>query len=411
MSKKSNQFSPEVRERAVRMVLEHRGEYPSLWAAIDSIAPKIGCVPQTLHTWVKRVEVDSGVREGVSTSELQRLKELERENKELRKANEILKLASAFFRPGGARPPSEALKGFIDQYRQAYGVESICKVLQVAPSGYWRHAAQQRNPQLRCPRAQRDDTLVAHIERVWQANMRVYGADKVWKQMNREGIVVARCTVERLMRRLRLQGVRRGKVVRTTISDGRAPCPLDRVNRVFRADRPNQLWVSDFTYVSTWQGWLYVAFVIDVYARRIVGWRVSSSMRTDFVLDALEQALYARQPERDGSLVCHSDRGSQYVSIRYTERLAQAGIEPSVGSKGDSYDNALAETINGLYKAELIHRRAPWRTKESVELATLPWVSWFNHHRLLEPIGYIPPAEAEANYYRQLANQASMVVA
>ena len=176
-------------------------------------------------------------------------------------------------------------------------------MLQVAPSGYWRHAAQQRNPQLRCPRAQRDDTLVAHIERVWQANMRVYGADKVWKQMNREGIVVARCTVERLMRRLRLQGVRRGKVVRTTISDGRAPCPLDRVNRVFRADRPNQLWVSDFTYVSTWQGWLYVAFVIDVYARRIVGWRVSSSMRTDFVLDALEQALYARQPERDGSLV------------------------------------------------------------------------------------------------------------
>ena len=283
-------------------------------------------------------------------------------------------------------------------------------MLQVAPSGYWRHAAQQRNPQLRCPRAQRDDTLVAHIERVWQANMRVYGADKVWKQMNREGIVVARCTVERLMRRLGLQGVRRGKVVRTTVGDPKAPCPPDKVNRQFKAQRPNQLWVSDFTYVSTWQGWLYVAFVIDVYARRIVGWRVSSSMRTDFVLDALEQALYARQPERDGSLVCHSDRGSQYVSIRYTERLAQAGIEPSVGSKGDSYDNALAETINGLYKAELIHRRAPWRTKESVELATLQWVSWFNHHRLLEPIGYIPPAEAEANYYRQLANQASMVV-
>ena len=250
-----------------------------------------------------------------------------------------------------------------------------------------------------------------HIQRVWHANMQVYGADKVWKQLNREGIAIARCTVERLMRRLGLQGVRRGKVVRTTVSDARAPCPLDRVNRVFRADRPNQLWVSDFTYVSTWQGWLYVAFVIDVYARRIVGWRVSSSMRTDFVLDALEQALYARQPERDGSLVCHSDRGSQYVSIRYTERLAEAGIEPSVGSKGDSYDNALAETINGLYKAELIHRRAPWKTKESVELATLEWVSWFNHHRLLEPIGYIPPAEAEANYYRQLASQVSMVVA
>ena len=282
--------------------------------------------------------------------------------------------------------------------------------MQIAPSGYWRHAARQRDPQLRCPRTQRDDTLVPHIERVWQANMRVYGADKVWKQMNREGVVIARCTVERLMKRLGLQGVRRGKVVRTTISDMRAPCPLDRVNRQFKAERPNQLWVSDFTYVSTWQGWLYVAFVIDVYARRIVGWRVSSSMHTDFVLDALEQALYARQPERDGALIHHSDRGSQYVSIRYSERLSEAGIEPSVGSKGDSYDNALAETINGLYKAEVIHRRS-WPTRESVELATLEWVSWFNHHRLLGPIGYIPPAEAEANYYRQLASQTSMVVA
>ena len=227
--------------------------------------------------------------------------------------------------------------------------------------------------------------------------------------MNREGIVVARCTVERLMRQLGLQGARRGKRVRTTISDTKTPCPLDRVNRVFKAERPNQLWVSDFTYVSTWQGWLYVAFVIDVYARRIVGWRVSRSMHTDFVLDALEQALYERQPERAESLVHHSDRGSQYVSIRYTERLAEAGIEPSVGSRGDSYDNALAETINGLYKTELIHRRAPWKTRESVELATLEWVHWFNHIRLLEPIGYVPPAEAEANYWRQLASEATPV--
>ena len=240
--------------------------------------------------------------------------------------------------------------------------------------------------------------------------MQVYGADKVWHQMNREGIAVARCTVERLMRRLGLRGVRRGKVVRTTVSHANAPCPLDHVNRQFKADRPNQLWVSDFTYVSTWQGWQYVAFVIDVYARRIVGWRQSSSMRTDFVLDALEQALYDRRPQRDDALIHHSDRGSQYVSIRYSERLAEAGIEPSVGSRGDSYDNALAETINGLYKAELIHRRAPWKTKESLELATLEWVSWFNHHRLLEPIGYIPPAEAEENYYRQLASQAATTV-
>ena len=270
--------------------------------------------------------------------------------------------------------------------------------------------AQKRNPDLRCERAKTDDTLKPEIQRVWQANMRVYGADKVYKQMRRERITVARCTVERLMKHLGLQGVRRGKVVRTTISDAAADRPLDRVNRQFKADRPNQLWVSDFTYISTWQGWQYVAFVIDVYARRIVGWRQSSSMRTDFVLDALEQALYDRQPQRDDALIHHSDRGSQYVSIRYSERLAEAGIEPSVGSRGDSYDNALAETINGLYKTELIHRRAPWKTKESLELATLEWVSWFNHHRLLEPIGYIPPAEAEENYYRQLASQAAVSV-
>jgi len=303
------------------------------------------------------------------------------------------------------------LRDFIDAHRGTHGIEPICKVLQIASSGYRRHAALRREPQRRCARSQRDMALAPQIERVWQANMRVYGADKVWRQLTREGISVARCTVERLMRHQGLRGVMRGKVVRTTVSDNKAPCPLDRVNRQFKADRPNQLWVSDFTYVSTWQGWLYVAFVIDVFARRIVGWRVSSSMRTDFVLDALEQALYTRQPERDSSLIHHSDRGSQYVSIRYSERLAEAGVEPSVGSKGDSYDNALAETINGLYKAELIHRRTPWKTKQAVELATLEWVSWFNNHRLLEPIGYIPPAEAEANYYQHLASQATAMAA
>jgi transposase InsO family protein len=281
-------------------------------------------------------------------------------------------------------------------------------VLQVAPSAYRRHAARQRNPELRSARAKRDELLMPHIDRVWQANMHVYGAEKVWKQMNREDIAVARCTVERLMRRLGLEGIRRGKSVRTTTPDTSAPCPLDRVNREFQADRPNQLWVSDFTYVSTWQGWLYVAFVVDVFARRIVGWRVSTTMTTEFVLDALEQALYDRQPNPEDALIHHSDRGSQYVSIRYSERLAEAGVAPSVGSKGDSYDNALAETINGLYKAELIHRRGPWKTRESVELATLEWVSWFNHQRLMGPLGYIPPAEAEANYYRQLNRQAAM---
>lgn len=235
--------------------------------------------------------------------------------------------------------------------------------------------------------------------------LREHGVRKVWRQLKREGVVVARCTVERLMRRLGLQGVVRGKPVKTTISDKATPCPLDKVNRQFRAERPNALWVSDFTYVSTWQGFVYVAFVIDVFARRIVGWRVSSSARTDFVLDALEQALYARRPVGQGSLIHHSDRGVQYVSIRYTERLAEAGVEPSVGSVGDSYDNALAETINGLYKAEVIHRRS-WQNREAVELATLEWVDWFNHRRLLEPIGNMPPAEAEAIYYQQLTESA-----
>lgn len=206
------------------------------------------------------------------------------------------------------------------------------------------------------------------------------------------------------MKRLGLRGVRRGKAVRTTHADAARPCPLDRVNRQFVAQRPNQLWVSDFTYVSTWQGFVYVAFVVDVFSRFIVGWRVSRSMTTDFVLDALEQALYARRPARN-ALIHHSDRGSQYVSLRYSERLAEVGVAPSVGSKGDSYDNALAETINGLYKAEVIHRRR-WRSLEEVELATLNWVSWFNHQRLLEPLGYVPPAEAEANYYRNLESQA-----
>ncbi len=297
----------------------------------------------------------------------------------------------------------------MDQHRQRFGVESICHALQIAPSAYWRHAARQRDPALCSRRTQRDASLVPQIQRVWQANMQVYGADKVWRQLKREDVAVARCTVERLMRQQGLQGVRRGKTVRTTVPDPNAACPLDRVNRQFRAERPNQLWVSDFTYVRTWQGWVYVAFVVDVFSRRIVGWRQSSSMHTEFVLDALEQALYDRQPSEADGLVHHSDRGAQYLSIRYSERLAEAGIEPSVGSKGDSYDNALAETINGLYKAEVIHRRGPWKTKQAVELATLQWVAWFNHHRLMEPLGYIPPAEFEANYHQQRAGQAATV--
>jgi transposase InsO family protein len=290
---------------------------------------------------------------------------------------------------------------FIDDHRATYGVEPICKVLPIAPSTYYMHVSRRVDPGLLPPRLRRDRMLKDEIQRVWDENFKVYGVRKVWRQLLREGIAVARCTVERLMKVMRLQGVVRGKKVRTTVSDPSAERPKDLVNRQFTAERPNALWVSDFTYVSTWLGFVYVAFIIDVFARRIVGWRVSASARTDFVLDALEQALHERQPGGKG-LIHHSDRGVQYVSIRYTDRLSEAGIEPSVGSVGDSYDNALAETINGLYKAEVIHRIGPWRTIQAVEMATLEWVDWFNHRRLLEPIGNIPPAEAEAAYYEQL---------
>ena len=291
---------------------------------------------------------------------------------------------------------------FIDDQRAVHGVEPICKVLPIAPSTYHAHEAKRRDPLRLSARARRDLALRIEVRRVFDANYRVYGARKVWRQLQREGFDVARCTVARLMRVMGLAGVIRGKPVRTTISDRSAPCPRDHVNRQFRAPAPDMLWVSDFTYVATWAGFVYVAFVIDTFARRIVGWRASRTAHAGFVLDALEQALHDRRPTHSGGLIHHSDRGSQYVSIKYTERLAEAGIEPSVGSVGDSYDNALAETINGLYKAEVIHRRGPWRSFEAVEYATLEWVDWFNHRRLLEPIGNIPPAEAEEQYYAMI---------
>ena len=298
----------------------------------------------------------------------------------------------------------EAMISFVDAYRDEHGVEPICKVLPIAPSTYHDHAAKRRDPSKLSARAKRDAVAKPEVQRVFEENFQVYGVRKVWRQMNREGHGVARCTVARLMRGLGLKGVIRGSKVRTTISDKAAPCPLDHVNRQFRSSRPNVLWVSDFTYAATWQGFVYVAFVIDVFARRIVGWRVSRSAHAGFVLDALEQALHDRWPVSGSGLVHHSDRGSQYVSIKYTERLADAGLVPSVGSVGDSYDNALAETIIGLYKAEVIHRRGPWRSMETVEFVTLEWVDWFNNRRLLEPIGNIPPAEAEARYYASLEN-------
>jgi len=293
---------------------------------------------------------------------------------------------------------------FIDQQRHTYGVESICRQLPIAPSTYFRGKAVQADPTKRSARAIRDAVLTAIIQRIWAEHDRAYGVRKVWKQMGREGLRAARCRVRRLMRALGLVGVVRGRAWTTTTQAATtAEQPLDLVDRHFTATRPNQLWVSDFTYVATWQGFVYVAFIIDVYARRIVGWRVSSSLRTDFVLDALDQAIYARCDDSVGDLVHHSDRGRQYLSMRYTDRLADAGIEPSVGSRGDAYDNALAESVIGLFKTEVIRRKGPWRAIEAVEFATLTWVDWFNHRRLLEPIGYVPPAEYEARYYEQAA--------
>lgn len=292
--------------------------------------------------------------------------------------------------------------GFIEEQRKEHGVEPICRVLPIAPSTYHEHAARQRDPEKMPERAKRDETLKIELKRVFDSNFGVYGARKVWWQLLREGFRVARCTVERLMREMGLKGAIRGRTIRTTIPDKAVPCPLDHVKRQFHAPAPNRLWLSDFTYVATWSGFVYVAFVIDAYARKIVGWRVSRTAHAGFVLDALEQALHERRPANGKGLVHHSDRGRQYVSIKYTERLKAVGIEPSVGSVGDSYDNALAETVNGLYKAELIHRRGPWRSFEAVEFATLEWVDWFNNRRLMGPIGNIPPVEAENRYYASL---------
>ncbi|WP_432756464.1 IS3-like element IS1203 family transposase [Escherichia coli] len=397
---KNTRFSPEVRQRAIRMVLESQDEYDSQWAAICSIAPKIGCTPETLRVWVRQHERDTGGGDGGLTSaERQRLKELERENSELRRSNDILRQASAYFCEGGVRPPLEKMMPLLDKLREQYGVGPVCSELHIAPSTYYHCQQQRHHPDKRSARAQHDDWLKREIQRVYDENHQVYGVRKVWRQLLREGIRVARCTVARLMAVMGLAGVLRGKKVRTTISR-KAVAAGDRVNRQFVAERPDQLWVADFTYVSTWQGFVYVAFIIDVFAGYIVGWRVSSSMETTFVLDALEQALWARRPS---GTIHHSDKGSQYVSLAYTERLKEAGLLASTGSTGDSYDNAMAESINGLYKAEVIHRKS-WKNRAEVELATLTWVDWYNNRRLLGRLGHTPPAEAEKAYYASIGN-------
>jgi len=409
------------RMRIAKVVFDHTHEYTSQWAAIQSIAGKIGCTPETLRKWVRKAERE---RDGGApmNAERERVKELEREVKELRRANDILRKASAR-RLTVARLPRRSstaniaprigavMVAFIDDHKVEYGVEPnrrchiAGRVIPIAPSTYYSFKKRQANPGLRSVRAKRDEYLREEIDRVWKENFRVYGARKVWKQLNREGISVARCTVERLMREMGLRGVVRGKRIKTTIPSDVAERPLDLVERDFAPSGPNRLWVSDLTYVATWRGFVYVAFVIDAYGRRIVGWRVSNSLKSDLALDALEQAICDRGAPADESLIHHSDRGVQYLSIKYTERLAEAGIEPSVGSVGDSYDNALAETVIGLYKTELIRNSGPWRGLEDVEIATLEWVWWFNHQRLLEPIGHIPPAEHEENYYRSLEEE------
>ncbi|EFT7152415.1 TPA: IS3 family transposase [Salmonella enterica] len=395
---KNTRFSPEVRQRAIRMVIESQNDYGSQWAAISSIAPKIGCTPETLRTWLRQYKRDAGTGDGgLTTAERQRLKELEREVRELRRSNDILRQASAYFGEGGVRPPVEKIMPLVNTLRDEHGVGPVCHELDIAPSTYYRHQQHRRHPERRSQRVQRDDLLKPEIQRVYDENHSVYGVRKVWRQLLREGISVARCTVARLMTVMGLVGVRRGKKVRTTVSRKDAAAG-DRVNRQFVAERPNQLWVADFTYVSTWQGFAYVAFIIDVFAGRIVGWRVSSSMETTFVLDALEQALWARRPS---GTIHHSDKGSQYVSLAYTQRLKDADLLASTGSTGDSYDNAMAESINGLYKAEVIHRKS-WKNRAEVELATLTWVDWYNNRRLLERLGYIPPAEAEQAWYASI---------
>nr|WP_172428063.1 IS3 family transposase [Escherichia coli] len=397
---KNTRFSPEVRQRAIRMVLESQDEYDSQWAAICSIAPKIGCTPETLRVWVRQHERDTGGGDGGLTSaERQRLKELERENRELRRSNDILRQASAYFGEGGVRPPLEKMMPLLDKLREQYGVGPVCSELHIAPSTYYHCQQQRHHPDKRSARAQHDDWLKREIQRVYDENHQVYGVRKVWRQLLREGIRVARCTVARLIAVMGLAGVLRGKKVRTTVSR-KTVATGDRVNRQFVAERPDQLWVADFTYVSTWQGFVYVAFIIDVFAGYIVGWRVSSSMETTFVLDALEQALWARRPS---GTIHHSDKGSQYVSLAYTERLKEAGLLASTGSTGDSYDNAMAESINGLYKAEVIHRKS-WKNRAEVELATLTWVDWYNNRRLLGRLGHTPPAEAEKAYYASIGN-------
>ncbi|WP_407635326.1 IS3 family transposase [Gryllotalpicola ginsengisoli] len=407
-------YSVELKERATRLAVEARRDPASKVGAIKRIADQLGINPEALRGWVRQAEVDAGEAPGVTTADAQRIAQLERENRELRRANEILKTASAFFRRGGARPQDQVAQvpvavavEYIDGHRDRFGVEPICRVLrdagvQIAPSTYY--AAKTRPPSAR---AVRDAQLAEEIAAAHRANLGVYGARKLHAALNRGGTQVARCTVERLMRAAGLQGVRRDKTRRTTIAAGaETPRPEDLVKRAFAAGAPNRLWVADFTYIRTHAGWVYAAFILDVYSRRVVGWQTSTSMRTDLALDALDMGLWERRRagQDTSGLVHHSDRGVQYRAIRYTERLAEAEAVASVGSKGDSYDNTMAEALNSLFKAECIRNpmmrpKGGWASIRDVEIATAEWVDWYNHRRLHGEIGLVPPVEYETAYW------------
>ncbi|WP_413786546.1 IS3 family transposase [Psychrobacter sp. HII-4] len=398
---KRKTYTPEIKERAVRMLIEAAGDYPSTWSAIKAIASKIGCTPETLRSWHKK-HIDQTIPANIQAqSQAERIKELERENRELKQANEIIKKAAGFFRPGGARPQTQVMVDFIEDHKQQYGVEPICRVLPIAPSTYYRAKELEENPEKRSQRSQHDDFYLNEIKRIWKNSKCRYGARKVWQQLKAEGIHPARCTIERLMRQHGMQGVWRGKGKITTKSRDDQKRADDLVNRNFNAHRPNQLWVADFTYIKTLSGWVYTAFIIDVFARAIVGWKVSNRMNTDMVMAALNQAIADGNHLKD--VIHHSDRGVQYLSIRYTDKMCDSGIIASVGTTGDSYDNALAETVNGLYKSEVIdYLKENWTGVNDVELATLEWVDWFNKIRLHSTIGYVSPFEFEKRYYDNL---------
>ncbi|MEV6957593.1 IS3 family transposase [Streptomyces sp. NPDC051183] len=404
-----SRYPLELRRRAVRMVAEVRDDYPNETAALQAVTEKLGIGSrETLRNWLKQQEIDAGTRPGTTTEESVQLKAMKKEIAELKRANEILKAAAKFLR-GRARPATHALVAFIDEHRDRFGgVEPICRTLteydcKIAPSTYYAHKKRLAAPSARTVR---DAGLKELIRQVHTDNYRVYGARKIWRELNRQGHAVARCTVERLMRELGIAGAVRGKKVITTIPDRQAERAPDRVDRDFVATAPNRCWVADFTHVATWAGVVYVAFVVDTFSRRIVGWSAATSKETQLVLDALEMALWQRdrdeRPHVRGELIHHSDAGSQYTSFKLAEHLDAAGIAASIGSVGDAYDNALMESTIGLFKTELIKPRRPWKTLSQVELATAEWVDWYNHRRLHGEIGHVPPVEYEANYYTEL---------